>query len=93
MAMGVPVVGFTRVVGTVDAIEDGISGLLVPYGDVKALSDAILRIFSEPELRHVLIQNGRSRVRQYFTREIMAAKTEALFGELKNKRLSKELLL
>ena len=92
MAMGVPVVG-TRVVGTVDAIEDGISGLLVPYGDVEALSNAILRIFLEPELRHVLIQNGRSRVRQYFTREIMAAKTEALFGELKNNRLSRELLL
>jgi glycosyltransferase involved in cell wall biosynthesis len=87
MAMGIPVVG-TRVVGTVDAVEDGISGLLVPYGDVEALSNAILRIFSEPELRHVLIQNGRSRVRQYFTKEIMAAKTEALFEELKDNCLA-----
>jgi glycosyltransferase involved in cell wall biosynthesis len=92
MAMGVPVVG-TRVVGTVDAIEDGISGLLVPYGDAEALANAILRIFSEPDLRHVLIQNGRSRVRQHFTKEIMAAKTEDLFRELKSNRLAKELHL
>ena len=36
MAVGVPVVG-TRVIGSEDAVEDGVTGLLVPYADAPAL--------------------------------------------------------
>jgi len=37
MAVGVPVVG-TRVIGSEDAVEDGVTGLLVPYADPAALA-------------------------------------------------------
>lgn len=42
-ACGVPTVGY-RVTGVVDAVEEGVSGLLVPSGDVRALAEATLRL-------------------------------------------------
>lgn len=46
-AMGTPAVA-SDVKGNREAVEDGVSGLLVPYADVPALSNAILRILNEP---------------------------------------------
>lgn len=81
MALSVPVVG-TRVVGSVDAVEDGVTGLLVEHGDPAALAGAIARLFREPELRRALIANGRERVRRESSRETLARRTEALYEEL-----------
>ena len=81
MAMGVPVVG-TRVIGTIDAVRDGVTGLLVPFGDPAALAAAILRLFSEPNLRRTLCENAKELVRKAHSRENMAAQTEALYLEL-----------
>ena len=58
MAMGVPVVG-TRVVGSVDAVQDGTTGLLVPPDDPAALAAAILRLFDDPQLRGRLVDEAR----------------------------------
>jgi glycosyltransferase involved in cell wall biosynthesis len=49
MAMGVPVVG-TRVIGSEDAVEEGVTGLLVPYADAGALALAVRSILDSPEL-------------------------------------------
>lgn len=46
---GKPVVA-TRVGGFEEVVRDGVSGLLVPAGDAEALSEAITRILSDPEL-------------------------------------------
>jgi len=85
MALGVPVVG-TRVVGSVDAVEDGVTGLLVEHGDPAALSGAILRMYRESELKRALIANGRDRVRREWSREMLARRTEALYEELCSER-------
>ncbi len=85
MAVGVPVVG-TRVVGSVDAVEDGVTGLLVEHGDPAALAGAILRMFRESELKHALIANGQECVRREWSRETLAARTEALYEELCRRR-------
>jgi glycosyltransferase involved in cell wall biosynthesis len=50
MAYGRPVVA-TRVGGLADAIEDGVSGLLVPEHDGSALRAAIQRALGDPALR------------------------------------------
>lgn len=48
-AMGVPTVG-TEISGLVDAVEHGLTGLLVPPRDVNALAEAIEAIMRDKEL-------------------------------------------
>jgi glycosyltransferase involved in cell wall biosynthesis len=50
MAWGRPVVA-SDVGGLRDAIEDEVTGLLVPPGDIQALRSAIERLLGDPELR------------------------------------------
>jgi glycosyltransferase involved in cell wall biosynthesis len=83
MAAGVPVVG-TRVVGSVDAVMDGETGLLTAPGDPEGLAHAVLRLFAEPDLRCRLIENGRSWVRRKCSRDTMSALTEALYERLRD---------
>ena len=51
MAYGRPVVA-TAVGGLVDAVEDGVTGLLVAPGDATALRTAIERLLGDRELRN-----------------------------------------
>ena len=81
MAMDVPVVG-TRIVGSVDAVEDDITGLLVPPDDPAALAAAILRLFDDPKLRRRLVDEARRRVRAHGSRADMVRRTEALYATL-----------
>ena len=67
-AMGLPVVS-TRVPGCVDAIQDGITGTLVPVQDAAALADAIRRYLDSPELRQAHGQAARARVLRDFRPE------------------------
>ncbi len=48
-AARVPSVGY-RVTGTVDAIEDGVTGALVEPGDAGALAETLLRYLRDGEL-------------------------------------------
>jgi glycosyltransferase involved in cell wall biosynthesis len=82
MAMGVPVVG-TRVVGTIDAIEDGVTGLLVPPAQAGALAAAVLRLFDDPPLRRRLVEEASRRVRAEHARELMARRIEAVYASLR----------
>jgi type III pantothenate kinase len=50
MAWGRPVVA-SAVGGLVDAVEDGVTGLLVPSGDIPALRKALERLLTDAELR------------------------------------------
>lgn len=60
MAWGRPVVA-TAVGGLVDAVEDGVTGLLVPPGDVAALRAALERLLGDAELRARLGAAARGR--------------------------------
>jgi len=56
-ACGTPVIA-TDVPGLRDAVIDGKTGLLVPYGDVGALATAIKKVLIDEELRKSLSQNA-----------------------------------
>jgi glycosyltransferase involved in cell wall biosynthesis len=58
-AMGLPVVS-TAVGGVPDLLVDGETGLLVPDGDVEAMSAAVLRLLVDPALASHLSRNGRN---------------------------------
>jgi glycosyltransferase involved in cell wall biosynthesis len=64
MAIGKPVIA-TETVGTVDYIESGESGLLVPPGDSTALRDAIRRLGEDPALRRRFRERGLEHVRRH----------------------------
>jgi colanic acid/amylovoran biosynthesis glycosyltransferase len=61
MAWGRPVVA-SAVGGLVDVVEDGVTGLLVPPGDVAALRVALMRLLGDAGLRTKLGTAGRQRV-------------------------------
>ena len=61
MAHGRPVVA-TAVGGLVDAVEDGVTGLLVPPRDAAALRAALERLLGDTELRRSLGAAARERV-------------------------------
>jgi len=81
MAVGVPVVG-TRVIGSEDAVEDGVTGLLVPYADPAALAGAVRGILASPDLARRLRDTAAERVRRVYTREQCALRVEELYREL-----------
>jgi glycosyltransferase involved in cell wall biosynthesis len=61
MAWGRPVVA-SAVGGLTDAVRDGVTGLLVPPGDIPALRAALERLLADPELRARLGSEGRRQV-------------------------------
>jgi len=81
MAMGVPIVA-TNVVGIKDVVTNSSNGLLVPYGDPKALAGAALRLFEDLPLRERLVSKGHQEASLRYTREQMAARTEALYDDI-----------
>ena len=68
MAAGLPIVA-TRVGGVPEAVEDGISGLLVHPGNPEALAEAIVRLWKDPEMRRQLGANASRRVGECFSAE------------------------
>jgi len=65
---GVPVAGFA-VTGTVDAVVDGETGLLVPRGDTGALAKALIRLLGDEALRASMGVVARERVLKDFSNE------------------------
>lgn len=85
MAMGVAVI--TTPVGAIaDAIEDGVTGLLVPPGDAPALAAAIARLLGDSELRARLADAARRRFEERFTIERTAERVAALYRRIVARR-------
>ena len=66
MFFGCPSVA-TRVGGIPEVVEDGVSGLLVPAGDVDALARAVQRLIGDPAARARLGQAARKRAQGQFS--------------------------
>ena len=64
MYAGLPVVA-SGVKGHTDLIEDGVTGLLYPYGDAGACAEQLLRLTASERLRRELARNARENVEQY----------------------------
>lgn len=61
MAAGTPVIA-SKTLGPQEIIEDGITGLLTPPGDVEALAVSILRLLEDRNLTRRLGERGREHV-------------------------------
>jgi glycosyltransferase involved in cell wall biosynthesis len=74
MAHGRPVVA-SAVGGIPELVEDGVTGLLVPAGDVAALRSALERLLADPVLRRRMGREGRRRVAALCSRDRIAEAT------------------
>jgi glycosyltransferase involved in cell wall biosynthesis len=80
MAMGKPTV-VSENGGLPDAAVDGVTGFIVPAGDIEKLSTAILRLLVAPDLAVSLGRNARQRVEELFDAKRNTRKLELLFEE------------
>jgi glycosyltransferase involved in cell wall biosynthesis len=81
MRAGTPVV-LTDVVGNHDAIEDRVSGVLVPPGDPAAMAAAIVELLRDETLRSRIVAAGRERVRTRFDVRAMGERLAELYRGL-----------
>lgn len=68
--------------GIDEAVQDGVTGLLVPPGDATALSERLAMLLDNAELRRQMGQAGRERALQMFTQEAMVDQFETIYQEL-----------
>ena len=87
MAVGVPVVAYD-IPGVDQLIEDGVTGLLVPHGDVGALVNACNKLLDDPDLKATLTANARTRVEEVYSARRMADEYLELFQQLMSSRNS-----
>ena len=83
MSAGKPAVA-TVYGGNPYIVQDGVSGLLTPIRDPKAMAEAILRLKSDPALYRQLSDRARQVYRERFTDKKMASDTEAVYNEIFN---------
>jgi rhamnosyl/mannosyltransferase len=79
MAAGRPIITTTVPTGVREVNVPGETGLEVPLRDVGALAHALETLARDPFLRERMGEAGRRRVREHFTREIMAQRHIALY--------------
>lgn len=79
MACGLPVVA-TSIPGNAAVIEDGVSGLLVPPGDVQELSRAIDFMLRHPDTARAFGRKARQIVREKYDIRQTVAELQALWS-------------
>lgn len=80
-AAGVPIVA-CRAGGMPEAVADGVSGMIVPPGDVGALAQALRQLIDDPALRQRLGAQGRVRIEKEFSVGAMVEGNLAVYREL-----------
>jgi glycosyltransferase involved in cell wall biosynthesis len=78
MCFGCPSVA-PSVGGIPEVVQDQISGLLVPFGDVDKHVRAVERLIQNPKLRIELGQAAQKRAREFFSAEAIVPQYEALY--------------
>jgi len=69
----------TDIGGPGEAIEDGISGFIVPPKDPRSLKEAIEKLLKDKTLLHKMGENAASRVFSEFTSEVMGEKISEIY--------------
>ena len=81
MACGLPVIT-TDVGGSAEAVADGVTGFVIEPRDEAALSQAIMRLAVDADLRTSMGTRGKLRVEEHFSSRAMADKVFAAYAEI-----------
>jgi glycosyltransferase involved in cell wall biosynthesis len=80
-ASGVPTVA-SHIYGITDAVDDGKTGLLFPVGDIAALTQALLELIDNQELRQRMGAMSRKRAIELFSNGMFTAELIRLYKSL-----------
>jgi len=80
MAFGCPSVA-TRVGGIPEVVEDGVTGLLVPFGNADDLAQAVQKLIQDRAFREKLGQAARTAAHNNFSAEIIVPRYEKLYRD------------
>jgi hypothetical protein len=85
MAFGKPVIGGAHG-GVLDVVENGVTGWLVPHGDIERLSGALESLLADPVRAMEMGERGRERLMSKFSFETFRSHlAQLLDGVLKDK--------
>ena len=71
----------SNVAGIPEIVSDGYNGLLVPPKDTEALSEAMQKLASNPELRNEMGKNARRTVDERFSWRSIAEEVLKVYGK------------
>jgi glycosyltransferase involved in cell wall biosynthesis len=71
-----------RAGGIPGVVDDGQNGLLVPFGDVLALAQAIHRLLHTPDLKQAMGQQGQTKITAEYTWDRVTDRVESHYQQL-----------
>ena len=83
-AVGKPVVA-TRVGGTPEVVQDGVSGFLTAPDQANLMAQHLLQLLNNPSLRQTMGNAGHKHVREHFSFESQTEEYEALYRRVASK--------
>lgn len=85
LSSGLPVVA-TEVGGNPELVEHGVTGKLVPAGEVATLASAIVEYVADEQMRRSQGVNARSSADDRFSLGVMVGQYQALYDKLSNRK-------
>jgi glycosyltransferase involved in cell wall biosynthesis len=79
----------TLVPGSQDAVVPDETGILVPFNDVPAIGDAVMRLIASPDVRRKLACAGREHVNRHFNAAQMVRSIEGLYDDILRERATR----
>ena len=71
----------SKIYGIVDAIEDDVTGILFPAGDVNALTQALLNLIGDSNKLKLMGKEARIRVLKLFSSEKISSEMVMLYDQ------------
>ena len=81
MRLGTPIVA-TETIGTADYIESGETGYLVPANNAKAMTNAILEIWNDPDLQSKFSGNSSDFAEKHLSDEALGIALSSLLSDI-----------
>jgi glycosyltransferase involved in cell wall biosynthesis len=76
----------TTATGAADAIEDGVTGSLIPVGDSSRLADAVLAVLLDPGKKQSMGNLGKERVLRQFSNQAVWQSLASLYASMLRER-------